>query len=180
MDDDRPISEAIAEIMADVPSDVLARLPKDGASQHDHYLRLAQERRLNWVFADTFYWIALTHSDDASHAAAVAFDTSRDRPPILTTEDETFSAGLDLYAMRLDKAYSMTDCDFDGDDAPERADGRAHQRPALRAGRVPGVVSILIGRGRGLVCSKPCHICRHPRECVKNSGSLTIRSMGGC
>jgi hypothetical protein len=36
--DDRPISEVIAEIMADVPPDVLARLPKDGASQHDHYI----------------------------------------------------------------------------------------------------------------------------------------------
>jgi plasmid stability protein len=37
-DDDRPISEAIAEIMADVPPEVLAQLPKDGASQHDHYI----------------------------------------------------------------------------------------------------------------------------------------------
>jgi hypothetical protein len=36
--DDRPISEVIAEIMADVPPDVLAQLPKDGASQHDHYI----------------------------------------------------------------------------------------------------------------------------------------------
>ncbi len=105
---------------------------------------------MNRVFADTFYWIALTYSDDASHAAAVAFDTSPGRPPIITTEEiltelltffggqgmflrakalavtkrilrarnvrvlaqthETFSGGLDLYAMRLDKGYSMTDC----------------------------------------------------------------------
>jgi hypothetical protein len=36
--DDRPISEVIAEIMADVPPEVLAQLPKDGASQHDHYI----------------------------------------------------------------------------------------------------------------------------------------------
>lgn len=36
--DDRPISEIIAEIMADVPAEVLAKLPKDGASQHDFYV----------------------------------------------------------------------------------------------------------------------------------------------
>jgi hypothetical protein len=35
--DHKPISEAIAEIMADVPPEELARLPQDGASQHDHY-----------------------------------------------------------------------------------------------------------------------------------------------
>ena len=102
------------------------------------------------VFADTFYWIALTHADDASHARARAFDASPGRPPIITTDEiliefltffggqgvflrtkalavtrhilkaktirvlaqthETFSAGLDLYAARLDKGYSMTDC----------------------------------------------------------------------
>jgi hypothetical protein len=36
--DDRPISEVIAEIMADVPPEILAQLPNDGASQHDHYI----------------------------------------------------------------------------------------------------------------------------------------------
>ena len=36
--DDRPIWEVIADIMADVPPEVLAQLPKDGASQHDHYI----------------------------------------------------------------------------------------------------------------------------------------------
>lgn len=34
----RPISEVIAGIMADVPPGELAKLPADGASQHDHYL----------------------------------------------------------------------------------------------------------------------------------------------
>ncbi len=34
----KPISQAIAEIMADVPPEELAKLPADGASQHDHYL----------------------------------------------------------------------------------------------------------------------------------------------
>ena len=34
----RPISEVIAEIMSDVPAEVLEGLPRDGASQIDHYL----------------------------------------------------------------------------------------------------------------------------------------------
>ncbi len=102
------------------------------------------------VFADTFYWIALTYSEDAAHDKATAFDVSSNRPAILTTEEilvefltffggkgsllrakavivgrrilanqkirvlpqthDTFSAGLELYAARLDKAYSLTDC----------------------------------------------------------------------
>ena len=34
----RHISEVIAEIMADVPQEEFARLPKDGATEHGHYL----------------------------------------------------------------------------------------------------------------------------------------------
>ena len=34
----RHISEVIAEIMRDVPPEVLATLPNDGASEHDHYI----------------------------------------------------------------------------------------------------------------------------------------------
>ena len=34
----RPIWEEIAEIMADVPEEVLAKLPPDGAEEHDHYI----------------------------------------------------------------------------------------------------------------------------------------------
>ena len=34
----RHISDVFAEIMADVPPDELAKLPKDGASQVDHYV----------------------------------------------------------------------------------------------------------------------------------------------
>jgi len=34
----RPISEVIREIWADVPDDVRAKLPRDGASQVDHYV----------------------------------------------------------------------------------------------------------------------------------------------
>jgi hypothetical protein len=36
--DTRPISEVIAEIMKDVPAEEFAKLPKDGASQVDHYV----------------------------------------------------------------------------------------------------------------------------------------------
>jgi len=35
---ERPIWEVITEIMKDVPDDVFDRLPKDGASQVDHYI----------------------------------------------------------------------------------------------------------------------------------------------
>ena len=37
---DRPrhISEVIRENMRDVPPEILAALPEDGASQHDHYI----------------------------------------------------------------------------------------------------------------------------------------------
>jgi hypothetical protein len=34
----RHISEVIAEIMADTPPEELAKLPADGASEHDHYI----------------------------------------------------------------------------------------------------------------------------------------------
>ena len=36
--DDRPIWEVIQDIMKDVPDEVFDRLPKDGASQVDHYI----------------------------------------------------------------------------------------------------------------------------------------------
>jgi len=36
--DDRPIWEVISDIMKDVPDEVFERLPKDGASQVDHYI----------------------------------------------------------------------------------------------------------------------------------------------
>lgn len=34
----RPLSARIREIWADMPDDVRAKLPADGASQHDHYI----------------------------------------------------------------------------------------------------------------------------------------------
>ncbi|HUT32809.1 MAG TPA: hypothetical protein VNE39_04975 [Planctomycetota bacterium] len=34
----KPIWEVIDEIMADVPEEELAKLPRDGAAEHDHYI----------------------------------------------------------------------------------------------------------------------------------------------
>jgi plasmid stability protein len=34
----RHISEVIRENMSKVPPEILARMPKDGASEHDHYI----------------------------------------------------------------------------------------------------------------------------------------------
>ena len=36
--DQRPIWEVILDNMKDVPQEEFAQLPKDGASEHDHYL----------------------------------------------------------------------------------------------------------------------------------------------
>jgi hypothetical protein len=37
-DDERPIWEVVTDMMKDVPDEVFDRLPKDGASQVDHYI----------------------------------------------------------------------------------------------------------------------------------------------
>ena len=37
-EDDRPVSEMIREIWADMPDEVRSKLPGDGASQVDHYV----------------------------------------------------------------------------------------------------------------------------------------------
>ena len=38
LQDDRPVSEMIREIWAGMPDELRAKLPKDGASEHDHYI----------------------------------------------------------------------------------------------------------------------------------------------
>ena len=43
--DRRHISDVIAETMRDMPPEVLAALPKDGASEHDHYIYGLPKRR---------------------------------------------------------------------------------------------------------------------------------------
>ena len=101
------------------------------------------------LFADTFYWIALSDSRDDAHRRAIALTSERASSPIITTDEvlieyltffaeteryrieaaesvrelldtrvirvipqsrESFLAGLDLYAARPDKGYSLTDC----------------------------------------------------------------------
>lgn len=37
-DTNRPISQVIADIMKDAPPEEIRKLPKDGASEHDHYI----------------------------------------------------------------------------------------------------------------------------------------------
>ena len=37
-EDDRPLSAMFGEIWADMPDEVRAKLPSDGADQHDHYI----------------------------------------------------------------------------------------------------------------------------------------------
>ena len=101
------------------------------------------------VFADTFYWVALTHPDDSRYRDALALDDIVARTTILTTDEiltefmtffsadpwlrsraattvrsllvdpairvipqsrTSFLAGLELYAERPDKGYSLVDC----------------------------------------------------------------------
>jgi uncharacterized protein (DUF2267 family) len=42
----RPLSARIREIWADMPDEVSAKLPADGASQHDHYMYGVPKRDL--------------------------------------------------------------------------------------------------------------------------------------
>jgi len=37
-DDNRPIWEIFVDSMKDLPPEIMATMPKDGASQHDHYI----------------------------------------------------------------------------------------------------------------------------------------------
>ena len=102
------------------------------------------------IFADTFYWVALTNVKDSAHEQAKDFSRSLSAVSFVTTEPilveyvnyfagwgrdfrlmasanasgilsssilqvlpltaELFRAGVDLYAARPDKGYSLTDC----------------------------------------------------------------------
>ena len=102
------------------------------------------------VFADTFYWTALTSTEDRDHERALEFSRSLKPDRIVTTDEvlteylaffsgaktsvrlqagdnvevlirssavlvipqtrESFLAGLELFRMRPDKGYSLTDC----------------------------------------------------------------------
>ena len=102
------------------------------------------------VFADTFYWIAVTNARDSAHEEAKRLSRSLASVTLVTTEPvlieylnyfaawgselrgiasanantmlsnpsvrvlpltaRSLRAGIDLYAARLDKGYSLTDC----------------------------------------------------------------------
>ena len=101
------------------------------------------------VFADTFFWVALTNPADSRHRQAIEVDSSLVGVEIVTTDEilaefltffagnawlrsraaltvrsllrrpsvrvvpqsrESFRNGLELYAARPDKGYSLTDC----------------------------------------------------------------------
>jgi len=49
------------------------------------------------VFADTFYWIAVTTPDDSAYARALEFSRSRPPDPIVTT-DEVLSEYLTFFS----------------------------------------------------------------------------------
>lgn len=42
--EDMPIWEVAAELVCDIPEDVLNSIPTDGAAQHDHYLYAVDKR----------------------------------------------------------------------------------------------------------------------------------------
>ena len=104
---------------------------------------------MNPVFADTFYWIALTNPGDSHFQGVRRFDHLLSQGSVYTTEEvlaevltffaadsrlriravetvreilsdpavyvipqshESFLSGLDLYAARPDKGYSLADC----------------------------------------------------------------------
>jgi predicted nucleic acid-binding protein len=104
---------------------------------------------VNPVFADTFYWIALTNPGDSHFQGVQRFDDLLSQGSVYTTEEvlaevltffaadsrlriravetvreilsdpavhiipqshESFLSGLDLYAARPDKGYSLVDC----------------------------------------------------------------------
>jgi predicted nucleic acid-binding protein len=105
---------------------------------------------MSTLFADTFYWIALTNIRDLAHERVKTFTRTAKPNAIWTTEDvlteylnyfagwgprfrrkaalnienildnrtvqivaqtpDSFRSGFDLYRVRLDKGYSLTDC----------------------------------------------------------------------
>jgi predicted nucleic acid-binding protein len=58
---------------------------------------VAQKRGMNGLFADTFYWIALTDLNDSSHRLAMSVTSARIDSPIVTT-DEVLAEYLTFFA----------------------------------------------------------------------------------
>ena len=87
----RHISDVIRERMASVPAEAWDGVPEDGASQHDHYIYGLPETRAVTVFADTFYWIALTDSKEADHGRATQITED------IVTTDEVLTEYLTFF-----------------------------------------------------------------------------------
>lgn len=91
------------------------------------------------VFADTFYWIALTSPRERHFDVVRTYDSLLSKARVYTTEEvlaelltvatvreilgersvrvipqshESFVSGLELYTARPNKGYSLTDCIF--------------------------------------------------------------------
>jgi uncharacterized protein len=83
------------------------------------------------LFADTFYWIALADFSDGAHQRALALTAQLGASPgplrreaaesvegilassairVIPQSRESFLAGLQLFRVRPDKGYSLTDC----------------------------------------------------------------------
>jgi hypothetical protein len=62
-------------------------MPRDGASQIDHYVYGLPRRSVIEVLADTFYWVALTNPNDFRHRDAVEIGRKLRTAGIVTTDE---------------------------------------------------------------------------------------------
>jgi hypothetical protein len=75
-DTPRHIWDIIVENKKDLPPEDFAALPKDGLSQIDHSFTAHPREPVNAVFADTFYWAAVTNIDDLAKDRALTISRS--------------------------------------------------------------------------------------------------------
>ena len=84
----RRAADLIGEIWKDIPEEVLEKAA-GGRLRTDRPLRLRRTEAsvTNVVFADTFFFVALTNWRDAHHHQAVRLDAELDRSYIVTTDE---------------------------------------------------------------------------------------------
>ena len=116
---------------------------------------------MSLLFADTYYWIALTNPRDSAHRQVMEF-TARLGPLSVITTDEVFTEFLAYCAsdrqLRLQGGLAVRELLNDPDiriipqsanlisrgtanNAAGTLDRRIDERPAFRTGRLPGAVS---------------------------------------
>ena len=110
MSDDKPIHEVISEMAAEIPEEELAKLPTDGASNHDKYLYgegmpegLTEEEQVDWVPPSVIG--ANLRSCDITPAGATRFAKSNDRLRTIATlraKLATAVGALEWAAVRLE------------------------------------------------------------------------------